>query len=185
MLGDRGHHVRHPGGDDLRRQLGVGVLGAQADRRHHGVAVELGPELRLVLEHRRPPAPVLLPDLDRLEAGAGLLDEARLVQTRASAPPRRRFRATDDRRREAPRAGPRSGCGSRRPRCSVDCTKVVSERRVSCARASIVSSLTPSASSTTARPLPASGPLREDVQPGDPVGHAHMIAVALGVRRPA
>ena len=98
---------------------------------------------------------------------------------RASAPPPRRCRARDGRRRAVPRGGPRSGCGSRRPRRERDCTKVVSERRVSLARASMVSSLTSSASVDHGEPVAGEWALREDVQPGDPVGHAHMIAIVL------
>ena len=94
VIGDRRHHVGHPGRDDLGRQLGVGVLGAQADGRHHRVAIELRPELRLVLEHRRPPAPVRT--CGPRSAGARRRSPGRSSPrpARASAPPRPRSRAT-------------------------------------------------------------------------------------------
>ena len=74
------------------------------------------------------------------------------------------------RRTAARRRWSRCGCGSRRRSPSRVWTNVVSDRRVSRANASIVASSRPSASWTTARPLPASG---RDVKTSSHVEPAH------------
>ena len=156
---DRDDEVGQPGRDDLRRQLGVRVGGVEA-------------------RARRAPAPGRA--RRRTTAGSWSIDARATPRRRArprSAAARRRLlhvarrrarraRVRDgDRRAERRMAGERQlaarssrcGCGSRRPARSRDWTNVVSESCVSRANASIVASSRPSASWTTARPLPASG----------------------------
>src|SRR3954447_10740390 len=77
--GHRRDDLPRPRGDDLHREVGCGVGRIQADRLEYALRWELRAEHRRLLEHRRaPPAAVEL-DIDRLEAGVGLLDVAHLA----------------------------------------------------------------------------------------------------------
>ena len=136
----------------------MGVAGREPDGAHHRLARRARcPNSARVLDHRRPASarPRRAP---RSAAGPpGLLHEARLLAGRASAPPPPPCRARDVRRMGSP------SCDREDPVAVVGALGLgrLHEGRlgeaISLARASIVSSPMPSASSTTARPLPARG----------------------------
>ena len=115
----------------------MGLPGHEADRRHHVGGVHLGTELGRLLEHRGPGVVVLHADVDRLKAGAGLLDVARLALAARVG--------HGDRRAERRMPGERDLAGDREDPVAVVgasssdavCTKVVSESRVSRANAAI------------------------------------------------
>ena len=85
-VADAGDHLRDAGRDDLARQRRVGLGAVEADEAEHVVGVELGPELRRLLEHRDARAQPVELDVDRLLARLRPLDVgARCVSPRARA----------------------------------------------------------------------------------------------------
>ena len=130
----------------------------QPDGGHHRLALELGAELGLVLQHRGTPAPFCSSTSIGWRPGHGLLHEARLGPGRASGPPRPRSRATGwPGEGQSPRAGPRSGCGSRHPRRGgLHEGRLGEPRLLGQGEHGLARSPRPR-QSTTASPLPASG----------------------------
>ena len=154
---DRRHQVRQPGGDDLRGQLGVCVGARNPTAVITASGSSSAPNSGSFCTMSARQRAVLGADLDRLEPGRRLLDEARLVE----AAPARHGNTGPERgmpgEGDLLGAGPRSGFGSRHPRYRSTARR--SSRRASSPwrrRASSPRRSRPRRP-TTASPLPASG----------------------------
>jgi hypothetical protein len=175
---------RQAGGDDLGRKVGMRLGGVEPDRSHRRGTIHLGAELGRVLDHLRAPGPVLRSHLDRLQARPRLLHEARHLQ---AAPAGYGDRGAE---RGVPGEGdlhlhgedpvPVVGpLGARRLHeggLGEACLPRHGEHRLVADAISVIDH---------GQAISGQRPLGEDVQPGDPVGHAHMIAIAIGGPLPA